>query len=316
MLLSSCKSGGGDEPQVDYGPATVEVTLHFPSTELTPYREIEYDARAIESDTVGVRYIVRAYAVDGNGDCATVPAAQLVTTGPVAASLDTRCRFKLPSGRYKLLAWADYTRRGSTADRYYDCSDFSDVELTPLALSTGSDDTKLCYCGTGSIEFHVPATDSTRVVASTVNLTPPVGKFKYVATDYNKFVDKDKSGYRVVFLYNGFLPSNFNLFRNLPFNSVTGKHFVSTLSEMSTQGTGSATLGYDYVMVNGDEGSVNVLVGLYNEEGKLTGRTTALEVPLKRGGLTVVRGSFLTHTANTGGIGIDPGFDGDIDVYY
>ena len=104
--------------------------------------------------------------------------------------------------------------------------------------------------------------------------------------------------------------------RGVPFDATTGVNFVSSISETSTEGDGTATLGWDYVMVNGEESSVTMALGLYNDEGQLVGQSSTLNVPIKRGGITVVKDDFLTKTASGGGIGIDPSFDGDINIYF
>ena len=145
---------------------------------------------------------------------------------------------------------------------------------------------------------------------------PIMGKIKFVATDYNQFLVKP-IGLRIMVAYPGFLPHRYSVVRGVPFDATTGVYFITNeLTELSTEGDGSATLGYDYVMVNGDESSVTVALGLYNDEGKLVGQSGNINVPIRRGGLTVVKGHFLTKTQSSGGIGIDPNFEGDINVYY
>ena len=52
---------------------------------------------------------------------------------------------------------------------------------------------------------------------------------------------------------------------------------------------------------------------IYNEEGQEVNRVTGVEVPLKRNKITMVRDEFLTREFAPG-IGIDPGFDGEINV--
>lgn len=52
---------------------------------------------------------------------------------------------------------------------------------------------------------------------------------------------------------------------------------------------------------------------IYNEEGQEVNRVIGVEVPLKRNKITMVRDEFLTREFAPG-IGIDPGFDGEINV--
>ena len=48
-------------------------------------------------------------------------------------------------------------------------------------------------------------------------------------------------------------------------------------------------------------------------DGELIGSTSTINVPTMRGRNTIVRGRFLTSQA-TGGVGIDPGFDGEYNI--
>ncbi len=142
-----------------------------------------------------------------------------------------------------------------------------------------------------------------------------MGKVKFVATDYNDYLAKGQN-LRILVAYSGFLPNRYSVPRGVPFDATTGVNFISSISETSTEGDGTATLGWDYVMVNGEESSVTMALGLYNDEGQLVGQSATLNVPIKRGGITVVKDDFLTKTAGGGGIGIDPSFDGDINIYF
>ena len=77
------------------------------------------------------------------------------------------------------------------------------------------------------------------------------------------------------------------------------------------------TLGYDYIFVNGTETTLAISVEVYNRDGELMSSTNPINVPIVRSKMTVVKGEFLTSKA-TGGITINPGYDGDdynIEIY-
>jgi hypothetical protein len=65
--------------------------------------------------------------------------------------------------------------------------------------------------------------------------------------------------------------------------------------------------------VNSDETKVTLTVSVYNKEGLRILTSDNLEIPILRGHLTVVTGSFLTTEGN-GGVGIDPGFSDDYNI--
>lgn len=74
-----------------------------------------------------------------------------------------------------------------------------------------------------------------------------------------------------------------------------------------------AHLAGDYIFVNGSESAVTVNLTLRDGEGNLLNRIEGINVPIVRGKLTVIRDEFLTRSYAPG-IGIDPGFDGEINV--
>ena len=99
-------------------------------------------------------------------------------------------------------------------------------------------------------------------------------------------------------------------FTDKPIDSRTGVSFDSKIPPTES---GEASLGFDYVMVNGVESFVSVIVAVYDTDGQLMVTSDAGKVPTKRNWHTIVRGKFLTQTANSG-VGIDPGFDGEWNI--
>ena len=118
--------------------------------------------------------------------------------------------------------------------------------------------------------------------------------------------------YRVVFYYVGFMPDTYSMFTDKPVDSVTGVTFQSVLRRMDDA---QATLGFDYVFVNGKESAVTVRIGIYDDEGTQLSLTEPIEIPLKRNHHTVLRGKFLMSEAS-GGVTINPNFDGDHNLIF
>ena len=73
-------------------------------------------------------------------------------------------------------------------------------------------------------------------------------------------------------------------------------------------------MGFDYVFVNGESSSVNLSVEIVDKNGMTVNRVDNIVVPIYRGKQTIVRDKFFTREYNPG-IGIDPGFDGEFNVY-
>lgn len=305
FFLSSCK--GGDEPEV-FGSAPVVVTLQL-DTAMVDWQVVN-DSRAVASHDL--RCQVAAFPVNSSGAIVDAPVMSQ-TVVFTAAGQQNECRMVLPSGSYRLLAWADWVEHGSVADKYYATGDFSNISFK--GSYEGNNDYRNAYTGKAEVSFQVKQGDTTTVVRQQLPLRSIMGKVKFVATDYNEYLAKGQN-LRVLVAYTGFLPNRYSVLRGVPFDATTGVNFLSTMTEVSTEGDGSATLGYDYVMVNGEESSVTMALGMYDDEGKLVGTSSTLNVPIKRGGITVVKDKFLTRTSSGGGIGIDPSFEGDINIYF
>lgn len=304
-LLMSCK--GSDEPEYT-GSAPVVVTVQL-DTAMVDWQTIT-DSRAIASHDL--RCQIAAYPVSKTGSLADAPINRQ-TVIFTADGQQGECRMVLPSGDYRLLAWADWVDHGSVTDKYYTTSNLGDI--TFLGRYEGNNDYRNAYSGDAAVSFKVKQGDTTTVVRERLSLRSIMGKVKFVATDYNAYLEKGQN-LRILVAYTGFLPNRYSVPRGVPFDATTGVNYLSSITETSTEGEGTATLGWDYVMVNGDESSVTMALGLYNDAGELVGKSSTLNVPIKRGGITVVKDQFLTKTAGGGGIGIDPSFDGDINIYF
>ena len=304
ILITSACSDSKNEPKLGSAPVVVNVSI---DTTMTQWQVYNTESRA--SSTPLLRCKLQAV----NADMRIIASeTHLFQAGD---PLTTTFNLRLPSGGYSLLAWCDYVDPASpNADLHYATADLTDVTLA--GDYDGNDHSRNAYSGMAPIDFTVYEGDTTTVITSDVALKPIMGMIKFVATDYNQFLVKPLS-VRVMVAYPGFLPHRYSVLRGVPFDATTGIYFITNeLTELSTEGDGRATLGYDYVMVNGDESTVTVALGLYNDEGKLVGQTGNLNIPIRRGGITTVEGHFLTKTQSSGGIGIDPSFGGDFNIYY
>lgn len=120
----------------------------------------------------------------------------------------------------------------------------------------------------------------------------------------------DYGNYTVTFRYAGFLPAVFNNLTNKPVDSRTGVSYTAKISQLSDS---EALLGYDHFFVNGHESSVKVAIEVRDTRGNLVANVNPIDIPVKRGRCTVVRGEFLT-SRTTGGVGIVPDFDGEYNI--
>ena len=108
------------------------------------------------------------------------------------------------------------------------------------------------------------------------------------------------------------MPHAYSIYTDKPVDSSTGVMFESTLRKLSES---EATMGFDYVFVNGKESAVTVQIGIYDNEGTQLSLTEPIEVPLKRSHHTILSGMFLMSEAS-GGVTINPDFDGDHNLIF
>ena len=113
--------------------------------------------------------------------------------------------------------------------------------------------------------------------------------------------------------YSDYLPTGYNLWDDVPKNSLMYMEYKVAF-ERPADGTKELILGFDYVLTDaGETVSIPVELEILNEKNEVLARTAAFRIPCERGKNTTVRGNFLTSDAN-GGIGIDPDYDGDLEV--
>ena len=229
----------------------------------------------------------------------------------------------LHTHKYKAVIWMDYVFKEDRKDLHYITSNgMSAIRTQPIASYKGSDDFKDAQ----TVVFPFDLTDQTEWFAHVtidVPLQRPVAKITFEATDFEEFARKEgctegeiedfAKNYQIHFIYNGYLPTGFNVLTQKLNDSQTGYHFDSTPSWIKD--TPDARMGFDYVFVNGEQSSVTVSVEIVSKkDGTVVNRTDGIVVPTYRGKETVVRDKFFTRDY-VPGIGINPEFDGEFNVY-
>lgn len=326
LALSSCVH---EMPSTEKGE--VYIDLLFDMELLPTYQEIYYDLNAntranrVGSEEMELRYLVRCYPASSDSTYSDVAAYEFNYTNRDLSQLDYRCHLSLVPGRYKIRVWADYIRVGDIADLFYNTDNFADISIAGDQQDyQGSTELRSAFIGEQNIDIpEVTDLDQPVTVGARIEMIRPMARFKFVTTDLAEFIEKylgitspeeaahvDLSDYQIMFRYTGFLPTHFNIFTDKPFDAAQGYSFMSSITEA---GNGEATLGFDYVFVNGHPSSVSVAIGIYNKEGMLLSFSSPIEVPLMRNKQTIVRGRFLT-TASSGTIAINEEYDGNYNI--
>ena len=238
----------------------------------------------------------------------------------------------LPEGEYDIYMWRDHVD-SDVNEIFYKAADFSGITYTGTHI--GNDSRKDCF--SGKLSVSVPRSINGDInVTGTIHLSRPLTAYTFIATDLRDFIESEISRrnlphaappdpaaafdikayipdfdkYTVRFKYTGFLPSVFNIFHNKPTDSSTGVSFTAPVSVLNSS---EVLFGYDYFFCNGPESGIRVALDVHDPQGNIIASTPNFDIPVKMSCCTVVRGDFLTSKAS-GGVGIDPGFDGEFNI--
>ena len=278
-----------------------------------------------------IRYVVRAYPLADKQRISQDYTQEFVFIKDIAEGYNHEVTLDLIPGDYNIMVWSDIVQHGG--DTYFhDKTNFA--EITLQGEHQGNNDYRDAFRGSGNVTLIA---DIIERVPDTLDIAMqrPLAKYEFITTDLTEFINKEQTradakskaqstdgedvttkvsieDYKVVFYYVGFMPNAYSLFTDKPVDSATGVLFESTLNSLSET---EASVGFDYVFVNGTESAVTVQIGIYDNEGTQLSLTEPIKVPLRRSHHTIMRGMFLM-SETSGGISINPEFDGDYNLVF
>lgn len=336
-LMSACSVH--EWPKDEFDDVNYIIDLNF-NTEFPLYQEVYYsrtdedysDSRTPSVADHDVLYIIGLFPAGEKSNEAMY--RQFTFTAPTDSDLDKTFTVAIPEGKWDLYVWTDFVDAGSFSDKYYNTGDLGAIVYADRDNYSGSNHCREVFRGTASIEVVHPyrymEDEPLPAYRTVVPMRRPVGRFDFISTDVDEFVRQlsalssrsrpqpidakslsraDLEEFRVVFRYNAFMPSVYNVFTDKPTDSWTGMSFESSM-DISDEGI---LMGFDHVLVNGSETIVNVSVEVYNGDGDMIASSPSLEVPVVRNKYTTVKGEFLTSNGS-GGVSVSPGFDGDYNI--
>jgi hypothetical protein len=164
-------------------------------------------------------------------------------------------------------------------------------------------------------------------------LERPMGRMRCITTDMDDYVNAGNSIEDIIvkISYTQYVSPGYNVEEQKPNYFESTRTYVSTVSLDDLDEEGKLEMCYDYVFVNGKQTNVKINFQFYRGRVKMVNGALIKEdgtpasedydrisnwsgivVPLKRNMETVVEGRMLTASFGSGGIGIDPGFEGEI----
>jgi len=234
---------------------------------------------------------------------------------------------ELHARKYKLVVWMDYVLKDSGNDLYYYTGNgtaLDAIHLPSKTLYVAGDDHKdtqtitkdvdlTQYAGQWYTEVTIPAPVE-RPMAKVTCLASDIDKYAESIGYVGKYEDLAKT-FTIDVTYNGYFPSGFNAWTGRLNDSEIGYGYkADAYYPTLLKGSNYTSVGSDYIFVNGQSSSVNVSVLIRTKDGKFINEVTNINVPITRGRETVVIHKFLTKDY-VPGIGINPQFEGEFDVY-
>ena len=332
MLLTSC-----DVHQWPQTPELVKCHLRLSyQTQMTEWEYLYNGSTVVEQGTGDtydnrreygkIRYIIRTYPVSEKMRTASDYTQQFEFTRDITKGYDHQVTLDILPGNYNIMVWSDLVQKEGD-DHFHDAGNFAEIRLQ--GEHKGNNDYRDAFRGTGSITLEASIKEQNTDTLE-ITMQRPLAKFEFITNDLKEFLDKeieylkqeattrgenaptrvDTDKYKVVFHYSGYMPNVYNMNTDKPVDSATGVMFESKLGILNDN---EASLGFDYVFVNGKEAGVSVQIGLYDGDNRQIALSDPIDVSLRRSHHTILRGSFLMQQA-MGGIVINPEFDGNHNI--
>lgn len=280
----------------------VELLLTIPSPHLPDY---------LPTRTTGIpvlRGVAEIYR-KGSSELLLTKRAMLIATGQEDIF---RFDLSLGEGEYDMNLWVDYTTDAIT-DNHYITTDLNIVKTLPRESYVANTDTRDAFAQ----RITLNVTDESATAA--VTMYRPLAKYRLVTTDVVKYNElRIKEGWpaledlKIKISYDGFWPNAYSVPNAAPAGAEGGYSYVSSLSEQSDR---EATIGKDYVFVNGTESFVKLNITFCDNDNEAISSIRGVKVNYRTGCLTTVRGNFLT-AATGGGIHIDTEWSGEYEVEF
>lgn len=312
IAICSCSSRG-DPPPVG---RTLSVILRFDTGMPVVFGRdsgIYHIRENFPIENILRRHVIKAYPETGENRSRPIAEWKFY----LGIITDPDCTIELrgcPLDSCRFVVWSDYVVN-TFNDMHYQTDDFSDILLLGDDGHPGSDESRDAFRGSAPV--------GEKQDSVVVMMSRPTAKYVISATNLNAITESDEayegkgagntdwSQYMARIFYTGYMPCAYNLLGDHPADSKTGVSFESSLRQL---GKDELRLGFDYVFVSNYTTSVKLYIGIYRcDTGKLLAEIPSLEVPLERAGKTILKVP-LQSPGQGGGPGIDPSFDGTINV--
>lgn len=287
------------------GDDSIETTIHLRT--LPKFTHSSFLARG---NGEYMYFVVEIHKDDLNGE--PVTRREIGTLKSTDGSSSVELNEQLAPGHYKVVAWAVCSEDANGSGCLFSLSDLSNIRYNKGY--NGCSDKKECYEVRFDMNLSEDEQDSKAEFTNEMHC--PMGSVEIIATDLDEFAKQMASqgtslgDYYITWNFDLYFPVGYNVLTGLPNKAETQVSFKSEIESLSET---EASVGFDYIFVNGEESRVTITLALYDRNNKLLNVYSDIAVNLKRGETTVIRGEYLTKRKGSG-VEINPGFDGNIDI--
>lgn len=269
------------------------------------------------TEPVCLRYVVDLYRVTSSHS--VFVERQILFADVEDPNPQAIATFDVDANHYHVLVWCDYVQDDVREAWYYNTDNLLSIRYADIPVVDNNDKDVFTNMVDVDLREYYYSEGEFEIVRET-NLERPKGRFKCITTDMDDYQYGGGSvdNISAVVTYQQYVSAGYNVEDQKPNYFEPTRQFTA---KAKIDDNGDLELCYDYVFVNGKQ--TNVILDFYFYEGDLQyddkgvvlneeiSHWTGIRVPLKRNMETIIEGRMLTTSFGTGGIGIDPGFEGE-----
>ncbi|MFR9611861.1 MAG: DUF6562 domain-containing protein [Rikenellaceae bacterium] len=278
-----------------------------------------YDEVNLKSSGTAVYFLRTLIEIYDDGNSTTpIIRDTLYSYYDLIGELDLHYTTTLNAKCYDVAIWSDIAESNPSGDMYYyTASNLTQIKYTEPYV--GNTDLKNAFATNIEIDLTGYRDEWNAVYEYVAGLERPQARFEIITTDLEQFLARHGDGgdesadiddFTVEVLYDGYMPYGFNALTDKPNEARQSISYMTTMEDLND---GTARLAFDLVFVNHTESGVNVSLNIYDKSGEIVAQAGSIAIPIYRNMNTIVIDEYLTSDYAPG-IGIDPSFDGEINV--
>ena len=304
LLAGLCGCSPHEFPETETGTCSVRLVFDEDLPLLTTVRP----GTKAEADAVQTRYTVQLFPYRGELVFAMDPEYTFTFTRDELDDLETSFTLPMRDARYRVAVWTDWTDKSGGSS--YDPANFEHIPMSESYLS--GERQRDAFFGSADVELSREGLKA----PVTIVMHRPVAQIRFILPEAMTFLTGrgiEASSLRASLRYTAPLADRFNLLLGQASGAREGVSFTAV--PRIDPSSGALVFCSDFVLTNTLEDSVSVDFSLTDASGTVL-FTYQGEVPVLRAHRTDVSWGYEPGDIDQpGGVGIDPGFDTEIEIH-